>query len=62
MASKGGGAALDGISVQKIFFQHDVNIDLAIAQVVSATNSIRVVMPPGIQSPVVVQFNASRCR
>jgi multidrug efflux pump subunit AcrB len=48
-----------GLSVQKIFFQPDVNLDLAIAQVVAATNAIRALMPPGIQPPVVVQFNAS---
>jgi multidrug efflux pump subunit AcrB len=50
---------INGISVQKIFFQSDVNLDLAIAQIVSATNFIRVLMPPGIQAPVVVQYNAS---
>jgi multidrug efflux pump subunit AcrB len=50
---------LNGISVQKIFFQPDVNLDLAISQIVSATNFIRIVMPPGIQAPVVVQYNAS---
>jgi multidrug efflux pump subunit AcrB len=50
---------LNGISVQKIYFQPDVNLDLAIAQIVSATNSIRALMPPGIQPPIVVQFNAS---
>ena len=50
---------LNGISVQKIYFQPDVNIDLAISQIVSATNSIRALMPPGIQPPVIVQFNAS---
>jgi len=50
---------LNGISVQKIFFQPDVNLDLAISQIVSATNFIRVLMPPGIQAPVVVQYNAS---
>src|SRR5580704_14829353 len=50
---------INGISVQKVFFQPDVNLDLAIAQIVSATNFIRVVMPPGIQAPVVVQYNAS---
>ena len=50
---------LNGISVQKIFFQPDVNLDLAIAQIVSATNAIRALMPPGIQPPIVVQFNAS---
>jgi multidrug efflux pump subunit AcrB len=50
---------LNGISVQKIYFQPDVNLDLAIAQIVSATNSIRALMPPGIQAPIVVQYNAS---
>ncbi len=32
---------LNGISVQKIYFQPDVNLDLAISQIVSATNFIR---------------------
>jgi multidrug efflux pump subunit AcrB len=50
---------LNGLSVQKIYFQPDVNLDLAIAQIVSATNAIRALMPPGIQPPVIVQFNAS---
>jgi len=50
---------LNGISVQKIYFQPDVNLDLAIAQIVSATNTIRSVMPPGIQAPIVVSYNAS---
>src|ERR1700720_3256506 len=50
---------LNGLSVQKIFFQPDVSIDLAIAQVVSATNSIRALLPPGINPPIVVEFNAS---
>ena len=39
---------VDGISVQKIYFQPDVNLSLAIAQIVSATNSIRDVNPNGI--------------
>jgi multidrug efflux pump subunit AcrB len=50
---------LNGLSIQKIYFQPDVNVDLAIAQIVSATNSIRALLPPGIQPPIVVQFNAS---
>ncbi len=48
-----------GLSVQKVYFQPDVNVDLAIAQIVSATNTIRALLPPGIQAPIVVQFNAS---
>src|SRR5271165_6764814 len=50
---------LSGIAVEKIFFQPNVNIDLAISQIVSASNFIRALMPAGIQSPVIVQFNAS---
>src|SRR2546430_1439738 len=50
---------LNGISVQKIYFQPDVNLDLAIAQIVAATNAIRALMPAGIQPPIVVQYNAS---
>ena len=30
---------LNGLSVQKVYFQPDVNLDLAIAQIVAATNS-----------------------
>src|SRR6516225_3266349 len=48
-----------GLSVQKVYFQPDVNLDLAISQIVSATNAIRALMPPGINPPIVVQFNAS---
>ena len=50
---------LNGISVQKIYFQPNVNLDLAISQIVSATNSIRALMPAGIQPPTVVAYNAS---
>jgi multidrug efflux pump subunit AcrB len=50
---------INGISVQKVFFQPDVNLDLAISQIVAATNFIRLLMPQGIQAPIVVQYNAS---
>jgi multidrug efflux pump subunit AcrB len=50
---------LNGISVQKVFFQPDVNLDLAISQIVAGTNAIRSLMPTGIQAPIVVQYNAS---
>jgi len=50
---------VNGISVQKIYFQPDVNLDLAISQIVAATNSIRALMPIGIEPPVVVQYSAS---
>ncbi len=50
---------LSGISVEKIYFQPNVNIDLAIAQVVSSVNSIRALMPNGIQAPIVIRYDAS---
>ncbi len=50
---------LNGLSVQKVYFQPDVNLDLAIAQIVAATNAIRALMPVGIEPPIVVQYNAS---
>src|ERR1700675_1115081 len=50
---------LSGIAVEKIYFQPNVSIDLAISQIVSGSNSIRALMPSGVQPPIVVQYNAS---
>jgi multidrug efflux pump subunit AcrB len=50
---------LQGVTVTRIYFQPDVSIDLALSQVTASTNSIRAVLPPGIQPPVVMRFSAS---
>jgi multidrug efflux pump subunit AcrB len=50
---------LQGITIQRIYFQPSVSIDLAISQIVAATNSVRAVLPPGIQPPVIMRFTAS---
>ncbi len=50
---------LQGVTIEKVYFQPDVSVDLAIAQIVSSTNSIRAVLPPGIQPPIVVRYSAS---
>jgi multidrug efflux pump subunit AcrB len=50
---------LNGISVLKIYFQPDVNLDLAISQIVAATNAVRSVMPAGVQPPWVLPYDAS---
>ena len=50
---------LQGVAIEKVYFQPDVSIDLAISQIVASTNSIRAVMPPGIQPPIVVRYSAS---
>ncbi|WP_342630067.1 efflux RND transporter permease subunit [Nguyenibacter vanlangensis] len=48
-----------GLVVQKLYFQPNVNIDLAVAQTVSATNSIRAFLPEGTQPPIIMQYSAS---
>ena len=50
---------LSGVAVERVYFQPNVNIDLAISQIVSASNAIRALMPQGIQPPIIVQYNAS---
>ena len=50
---------IQGTTVEKVYFDNAVSIDLAIAQVVSSVNSIRAVMPAGVQPPVVLRFSAS---
>ena len=50
---------IQGYTVEKVWFDPQVSVDLAIAQVVSSVNSIRAVLPPGIQPPVVLRFSAS---
>jgi multidrug efflux pump subunit AcrB len=49
----------EGIAVEKIYFQPNVNIDLAVSQIVSASDAIRALMPPGVQPPIVVRYSAS---
>jgi multidrug efflux pump subunit AcrB len=50
---------LEGIVVERVYFQPGVNVELAISQIVSASNSIRALMPTGIQPPIIIQYNAS---
>lgn len=50
---------LNGVAVIKIYFHPSVNISTALSQVTSVSQAIRAVMPPGIQPPIIVRFNAS---
>jgi multidrug efflux pump subunit AcrB len=50
---------LNGVSVQKVYFQPDVELNLAISQIVAGTNAIRALLPPGIEPPFVVPYDAS---
>ncbi len=49
----------NGIAVLKIFFQPNVRIEEAMAQVTAISQTIRVRMPPGTQPPLIVRYNAT---
>ncbi len=51
--------SLTGISIIKIFFQPSVNIQTAIAQVVSSSQAQVRQLPPGITPPLVIIYSAS---
>ena len=48
-----------GVGVIKIYFQPNVQIDLAIAQVTALAQSLLRLMPPGILPPYVLKYDAS---
>ncbi|HTZ69753.1 MAG TPA: efflux RND transporter permease subunit, partial [Acetobacteraceae bacterium] len=48
-----------GYGVIKIFFQPSVNINGALAQVAAASQTVLKLLPPGINPPYVLSFNAS---
>jgi CzcA family heavy metal efflux pump len=51
--------SLDGYGVVKIFFQHNVDIAAAMAQVTAASQTVLKLLPPGITPPYVLSYNAS---
>ena len=50
---------LPGISVVKIYFQPNVNIEMAISQVVSISQALLRNFPPGTLSPLIIKYTAS---
>src|SRR3984885_3580781 len=51
--------SLDGYGVVKIFFQKNVDIAAAMAQVTAASQTVLKLLPPGITPPYVLSYNAS---
>jgi multidrug efflux pump subunit AcrB len=51
--------SLNGIAVQKIYFQPGVNIANAVAQVTAIAQTQLRQLPPGTTPPLVIQYNAS---
>src|ERR1700759_4037579 len=51
--------SLNGYGVVKIFFQKDVNIGTALAQVTAVSQTLLKLLPAGITPPYVLSYNAS---
>jgi len=50
---------LNGVSVIKVYFHQGANVGVAVAQVTSVAQAIRQIMPPSVQPPIILRFNAS---
>ncbi len=51
--------AYNGVSVTKLFFQPNVKVELAIAQVTAIVQTVLRVLPPGIYPPAILKYDAS---
>ncbi len=51
--------SLNGYGVVKIFFQKNVDIAAALAQVTAASQTVLKLLPPGINPPYVLSYNAA---
>lgn len=52
-------SSYNGVSVVRVFFQPNVKIDLAIAQVTAINQTVLRVLPPGIFPPGVIKYDAA---
>ncbi len=51
--------SLPGVGVIKVFFQPDVNVNAALAQVTAISQTVLKRLPPGITPPQILSYNAS---
>ncbi|MEO5968959.1 MAG: efflux RND transporter permease subunit, partial [Bdellovibrionia bacterium] len=51
--------SIPGVGLLRIYFQPGSDIGAAIAQISASTQTILRILPPGMQPPVILQFNAS---
>ncbi len=51
--------SLNGLSIIKVYFQPDGNLEAGIAQVAAASQAVTHNMPPGISTPFLLRFNAT---
>jgi multidrug efflux pump subunit AcrB len=52
-------SSYNGIAVVKVFMQRGASIDAAVAQITASAQTILRQMPPGMQPPLIIQYNAS---
>src|SRR5262245_35944283 len=50
---------VNGVAVIKVFFHPGTNVGVAMTQVTSVGQAIRQIMPPSVQPPIILRFNAS---
>ncbi len=50
---------INGMSIVKIYFQPDVNVNTAIAEVTAISQTVLRQLPPGITPPLIMSYNAS---
>ena len=48
-----------GMSVVKVYFQPDANVDAGMAQITAASQGVTRNMPPGMSPPFMIRFNAT---
>jgi multidrug efflux pump subunit AcrB len=51
--------SLNGVGLVKVFFQPNVKIDMAVAQVTAISQTVLRSMPPGTTPPLILVYNAS---
>ena len=49
----------NGIGVVKVFLQPGASVDAAVAQITASAQTVLRPMPPGMQPPLIIQYNAS---
>jgi CzcA family heavy metal efflux pump len=51
--------SLAGLSVIKVYFQPDANVEAGMAQITAASQGVTKSMPPGMSPPFMIRFNAT---
>src|ERR1700754_5105926 len=53
------GTAYNGVGLIRVYMQPGTNVDLAVSQITSVSQTLLRTMPPGIFPPLIVQYDAS---